>query len=122
MIVLETDGQVTFKVFLPHAGSVELVGDFTDWQRRRLVLKRVYPGWWTATLPVPAGEYRFGYLVDGAIQIVDYGAHGVSLEGGRWVSRLVVGDSVPSEAPEPSGGSATTTAATTTALPRLSVA
>jgi hypothetical protein len=100
MIAVEPNGQVAFRVFLPHASRVELVGDFTDWQRKPVTLKREYPGWWTASLDVPPGEFRFAYLVDGAIPIVDYGAHGVSLEGGRWVSRLVVGaEVIPTEAP-----------------------
>lgn len=122
MIVLEPDGQVTFKVFLPHASTVELVGDFTDWQRRRFTLKRVYPGWWTATIPVPAGEHRFGYLVDGAIQIVDYGAHGVSLDGDRWVSRLLVGTAIPTEADVTPRVAPVGAGSPTLTGPRLSVA
>lgn len=97
MIAIEPTGQVAFRVFLPHASKVQVVGDFTDWQRHGVDLERTYPGWWSVTLAIRPGEHRFAYLVDGAIQIVDYGAHGVSLERDSWVSRLVVSSPIPVE-------------------------
>ncbi|MBL8759351.1 MAG: hypothetical protein JNK35_13080 [Phycisphaerae bacterium] len=92
MIAVDREGQVTFRVFLPHAARVEIVGDFTDWGRSRIALQRQYPGWWTATMRVEPGEHTFCYLIDGSIHLADYAAHGVKLDtDGKWVSTLRVG-------------------------------
>lgn len=92
MIAIDRDGDVTFRVFLPHAARVEVVGDFTDWGRSRIALQRQYPGWWTAKTRVEAGEHSFCYLIDGSIHLADYAAHGVKLDtDGKWVSTLRVG-------------------------------
>ncbi len=91
MIAVDTEGAVLFRVFLPHAARVEIVGDFTDWGRNRVALRRQYPGWWTGTLKVGAGEHAFCYLIDGSIHLADYSAHGVKLDtDGKWVSTLRV--------------------------------
>jgi len=91
MISIQADGMALFRVYLPHAALVEVVGDFTDWRRRRVTMRREYPGWWSATVSVTPGEHVFGYLVDGSIHVADYGAHGVKLDSdGKWVSALTV--------------------------------
>lgn len=98
MIAIESDGTVKFRVFLPHAAQVEVVGDFTDWRRRRVAMKREYPGWWSVTLRIEPGQYTFGYLVDGSIHVADYGAHGVKLDAdGKWVSSLTVRPAIVAE-------------------------
>lgn len=95
MITTDPDGQVQFKVFLPHAASVEIAGDFTDWHRGRIPLRRVYPGWWVGSVAIEPGEHSFVYIVDGAIQLADYAAHGVRMDdGGRWISSLQVYPSI----------------------------
>lgn len=98
MIAMDTDGTVQFKVYLPHAAQVELVGDFTDWRRSRLKMRREYPGWWIVDVKIEPGDYEFGYLVDGSIHVADYGAHGVKLDAdGKWVSQLAVRAGIPRE-------------------------
>jgi hypothetical protein len=98
-----------FRIFLPHARCVHLVGDFTDWDRGRVALRRVPPGWWVVELPVerclstPDDELTSGmdgraacvsdrwfcYVVDEALRLADYGADGVKLHaGGVWLSRM----------------------------------
>jgi len=89
MIAVQNDGTVSFRVFLPHAARVELLGDFTAWREQRVQMKRENPGWWSATVPVGCGEHLFCYLVDGSIWLADYAAHGVRLNDyGGWVSQL----------------------------------
>ncbi len=89
MIAVQNDGTVSFRVFLPHAARVELLGDFTAWREQRVQMKRENPGWWSATVPVGSGEHLFCYLVDGSIWLADYAAHGVRLNDyGGWVSQL----------------------------------
>ena len=40
MVTVECDGSLTFRVYLPHAQSVDLVADFTEWGTGRLSLSR----------------------------------------------------------------------------------
>lgn len=59
-----------FVIYEPAAHQVELTGSFTDW--RRTPLQRVgNSGYWELTLPVPAGEHRFTYILDGTRQMAD---------------------------------------------------
>ncbi|MGQ0627468.1 MAG: glycogen-binding domain-containing protein [Phycisphaerales bacterium] len=91
MVAIENDGTVSFKVFLPHAAKVDVMGDFTDWGRSRLKMVREYPGWWRAKTKVPPGPHSFCYVIDDSIHLADYAAHGVKLDGsGNWVSELSI--------------------------------
>ncbi len=91
MVTTHADGSMSFRIYLPHAGKVEILGDFTDWRAGKLAMTRQGPGWWTIRLEIPAGDHQFCYLVDGSIWLADYAAHGVKLNSyGGWVSRLVV--------------------------------
>lgn len=80
-----------FRVFMPDASSVELVGSFTGWRERAIPMKRSEDGWWTATLDVEAGDHEFQYLVDGHHWLADYAAGGLRMNKyGTWVSLLHV--------------------------------
>jgi len=54
-----------FRLKAPKARSVELVGDFNAWKPGLLALRREDGGWWSISVPVPAGRRRYLYLVDG---------------------------------------------------------
>jgi len=56
---------VTFSILAPEARSVKLVGDFSDWERQPVDLKRLKNGEWTAELSLPKGKHEYRYLVDG---------------------------------------------------------
>lgn len=90
----EVDGSVQFQVYLPHAERVELVGDFTGWERRPVPMRRGdgdERGWWRANCRVPRGDHSFSYLVDGRYWMPDYAASGVRRnEFGQWTSNLSV--------------------------------
>lgn len=91
MISTLATGSTRFRVFLPHASRVELVGTFTNWRENAIDMTRQHPGWWELDVDVPDGEHQFCYLVDGHLWLADYAAHGVKLNGyGGWISRLVV--------------------------------
>ena len=102
MIATLDDGSIRFRVYLPHAAKVELLGDFTDWRDRRVPMTRCNPGWWEAIVRVPSGEHNFCYLVDSSIWLADYAAHGVKLNGyGGWISSLNVESPVSVEVRSP---------------------
>lgn len=91
MVNINSIGEALFRVFLPEAGSVELIGDFTDWARRRIALRREHPGWWEGRVQLDPGAHQFCYLVDGSLRLADYAAHGVHMDRhGQWLSDLSV--------------------------------
>jgi 1,4-alpha-glucan branching enzyme len=91
MVTQLADGRTLFKVFLPHAAKVEVVGTFTGWRAGALAMERQNPGWWSLVTNVEGGAHEFCYLVDGSIWLADYAANGVRLaSSGHWVSRLNV--------------------------------
>ena len=55
----------TFELVEPMAGSVQLVGDFTNWQDHPIELKRQKDGVWRATVPLDAGTHEYRFMVDG---------------------------------------------------------
>ena len=55
---------VEFTIAAPADASVELVGDFTDWQVNRVQLRREDAGLWHATVNLRPGRYRFAYVID----------------------------------------------------------
>jgi hypothetical protein len=65
------EGMRTIVVRAPGARSVEVMGDFTDWQP--LALARAGADEWQLTLPLAPGSYRVNLRVDGGAWIVPPG-------------------------------------------------
>lgn len=49
----------------PEANSVQLVGDFTHWQRKPINLVKQAEGIWKTALTLAPGTYHYRFLVDG---------------------------------------------------------
>ena len=91
MVICDSDSRHTFRVYLPEASHVELVGSFTDWRARPVPMRRESTGWWSATLALTPGDHDFSYLVNGATWLADYAASGVRRNNyGGWVSQIAV--------------------------------
>lgn len=89
MIYRENDNSITFACYRPSARSVHVAGDFNAWNSSALPLHRDDDGWWRGCLHLPAGEYRFRYLVDNQLWEADFAAYGVELKpDGHWNSVL----------------------------------
>jgi 1,4-alpha-glucan branching enzyme len=67
---------VKFMFFRPGAEQVFLAGDFNEWRQGDLAMKRTPDGYWSASVSLPAGEFKFRYLADGE-WFVDYAAFGL---------------------------------------------
>jgi 1,4-alpha-glucan branching enzyme len=55
----------TFSFRAPEAMSVQLVGDFTQWQERPINLQKGADGVWRATVKLEPGTHHYRFLVDG---------------------------------------------------------
>lgn len=55
----------TFSFRAPDATSVQLAGDFTQWQEHPIGLNRGMDGVWRTTVQLPAGTHQYRFLVDG---------------------------------------------------------
>jgi 1,4-alpha-glucan branching enzyme len=62
---LEAPSKQTFRFTAPDAVSVLLVGDFTQWQKRGIPMRRGKDGIWVATVELPPGKHTYRFLVDG---------------------------------------------------------
>lgn len=80
MVTQKQDGTVEFTFFGPDARQVAIAGDFNNWQTAAQHLRRDENGWWKLNLNLQPGEYRFKYLIDGALWQTDYAAFGVELD------------------------------------------
>lgn len=78
-----------FRVKAPKAKAVELVGDFNAWKPGLLSLRKGSDGFWSISVPVPAGKRRYLFLVDGEPK-VDPKADTADGPEGRRVSVRVV--------------------------------
>jgi len=67
--VRQNQGQVEFVALYPQAQTVQLAGDFNNWQPERSPLDLTgHQGRWKVSLPLPAGRYHYRYVVDGRWQ------------------------------------------------------
>jgi 1,4-alpha-glucan branching enzyme len=55
----------TFLFTAPTAMSVQLVGDFTQWQKTPIPMQQGPGGVWQATVQLEPGEHHYRFLVDG---------------------------------------------------------
>jgi 1,4-alpha-glucan branching enzyme len=54
-----------FSFRAPEAVSVQLVGDFTQWQERPISLKKENGGVWQTSIELAPGTHHYRFLVDG---------------------------------------------------------
>ena len=57
--------QQRFSFRAPEAISVQLVGDFTEWEAHPISLRKETGGVWQAAVELTPGEHHYRFLVDG---------------------------------------------------------
>ena len=83
---------VSFELAAPQARSVSIAGSFNGWQVGTLAMSRNGNGVWSATVPLPVGEHRYEFVVDGTRWVPDPTAHDLVDDGfGGRNSVIVVG-------------------------------
>jgi len=67
--VSQINDAVVFVTLYPRAKSVQLAGDFNNWQPEKTPMQKVNDnGVWQTKLKLPAGKYRYRLVVDGQWQ------------------------------------------------------
>ena len=67
---------IVFVTLYPRAESVQLAGDFNNWQPTETKLQKVgHSGVWQTKLKLPTGKYRYRVVVDGQWQQDPYNEH-----------------------------------------------
>ena len=67
--VSQTDDTVVFVTLYPRADSVQVAGDFNNWQPEKTPMQNISnSGVWQAKLNLPAGKYHYRLVVDGQWQ------------------------------------------------------
>ena len=57
--------KTTFSILAPEAGSVLLAGDFSDWDKAAIPLKKLKSGEWKGTVSLSQGQHEYRFLIDG---------------------------------------------------------
>jgi 1,4-alpha-glucan branching enzyme len=60
-----TKSKQVFAMRAPAALSVQLVGDFTHWQKSPINLRKEPDGTWRTVVELPSGLHHYRFLVDG---------------------------------------------------------
>jgi hypothetical protein len=62
---------VRLVVVQPDAQTVQVAGDFNEWNPARTPLEPTGTGAWTVTLPLEPGRYQYKFVVDGQTWLAD---------------------------------------------------
>jgi 1,4-alpha-glucan branching enzyme len=54
-----------FSIIAPTAQSVQLVGDFTEWEQGPINMQKDADGTWRTTVELEPGAHQYRFLVDG---------------------------------------------------------
>jgi len=85
---------VRFVLYAPAARQVSVAGSFNRWDPQAAPLARMDGGGvWSVTLPLPAGQHQYAFVVDGKNWIPDPAAPAVDDGFGRRNSVVAVGAS-----------------------------
>jgi chromosome partitioning protein len=89
------NGKVRFAVLYPNAETVQLAGEFNNWQPEKTpLLQSSDNGRWNIELELNEGTYQYRYVVDGRWQPDPYNSEAVQNEFGEQNSVLQVGQAL----------------------------
>ncbi len=81
---------VRFELAAPAAQNVALAGSFNGWGEQAVVLARGAGGTWSVTVPLPVGEHRYQFVVDGERWVSDPTAHAQVADGFGGTNSVIV--------------------------------
>ena len=81
---------VHFELAAPQARTVSVAGSFNGWQVGALTMTRDANGVWSATVPLPVGEHRYQFVINGSRWVPDPTAHAEVDDGFGGVNSVIV--------------------------------
>jgi hypothetical protein len=88
--VRQFDRSVKFVTLYPRAKSVQIAGDFNNWQPQQTIMKASKDGKWELALELAPGKYRYRMVVDGQWQQDPYNGNVETNPYGEYNSILEV--------------------------------
>lgn len=81
---------VRFELAAPAAQQVALAGSFNGWGNDAITLSKSTAGTWSVTVPLPVGEHRYQFVVDGERWVPDPAAHAQIDDGFGGTNSVIV--------------------------------
>jgi 1,4-alpha-glucan branching enzyme len=81
---------IDFYYARPDARSVNLIGDFNDWDPNSLAMQRRVDGWWFIQVLLTHGHHQYLFLVDGTPTLDPQSAGTVQVDGYSKASLIAV--------------------------------
>lgn len=81
---------IEFRLYKPEARLISLVGDFNNWNPENDLLKRGKDGIWRLTKRLPAGTYRYIFIIDGKACPDMYNQESASTVNGEICSLITI--------------------------------
>jgi 1,4-alpha-glucan branching enzyme len=82
--------KVEFRIFSPKAAFISLVGDFNHWNPENDILKKGSDGIWRIKKHIPAGKYKYKFVIDGQWSLDIYNSRTASDEAGTLCSLIIM--------------------------------
>lgn len=83
-------GTVQFRIYMPGARMISLVGDFNNWNPENDLLEKGNDGIWRLVKRITPGTYRYKYIVDGTWMPDTYNSSTASDDTGEICSLISV--------------------------------
>ncbi len=88
--VRQFDNSIKFVTLYPRAKTVQIAGDFNNWQPQQTILKASKDGKWELAMELAPGKYRYRMVVDGQWQQDPYNGNVEANPYGEYNSILEV--------------------------------
>lgn len=88
--VRQFDKSIRFVTLYPRAKTVQIAGDFNNWQPQQTIMKAAKDGKWELALELAPGKYRYRMVVDGQWQQDPYNGNVEANPYGEYNSILEV--------------------------------
>ena len=83
-------GTVQFRIYMPSARMISIVGDFNNWNPENDLLEKGGDGIWRLTKKITPGTYRYKYIVDGTWMPDTYNSSSASDDTGEVCSLISI--------------------------------
>ncbi|MBN2373987.1 isoamylase early set domain-containing protein [bacterium] len=83
---------VCFRLFYKDADTINIAGDFNNWNTLMHPLSEDQAGCWSIVIPLPKGRYQYQFIINQEIWITDPGAEMFAEDGFGSKNSLFIAD------------------------------